>query len=154
MKHKAHVRKFGRNSGARKALFRSLATNLLRDERSETTVEKAKDLRPIVEKLITLGRTDTLHNRRQAYSYLYSKPVVHKLFTEIGPRYKDVPGGYTRIVRTRYRHGDAAELAVIELRANEAKKPAKKAKASTPKAKKAAAPQSESTEQAPQGEGA
>lgn len=115
MKHSAHVRKFGRNSSHRRAMFRSLATSLIREEKFETTVEKAKDLRSVVEKLVTLAKVDSLHNRRQALSYLMSKEVVHKLFAEVGPRYKGTPGGYTRIVRTGYRHGDAAEMAVIEL---------------------------------------
>ena len=115
MKHSAHVRKFGRNSSARRAMFRSLATSLIREEKFETTVQKAKDLRGVVERLVTLAKEDTLSNRRRAYSYLNSKKVVHKLFAEVAPRYKDVKGGYTRIVRTGYRHGDAAELAVIEL---------------------------------------
>jgi large subunit ribosomal protein L17 len=115
MKHNAHVRKFGRDSSARRAMFRSLATSLIKDERFETTVQKAKDLRSVVEKLVTLAKDDNLHNRRQALSYLLCKKAVHKLFAEIGPRYKDTKGGYTRVVRTGYRHGDAAELAVIEL---------------------------------------
>lgn len=114
MKHSAHVRKFGRNSSARRAMFRSLATSLIREEKFETTVQKAKDLRGVVERLVTLAKEDTLTNRRRAYSYLLSKKVVHKLFAEVAPRYKAVKGGYTRIVRTGYRHGDAAELAVIE----------------------------------------
>ena len=76
---------------------------------------KAKALRPVVERYISIGRNDTLHNRRKAYGYLFSKPLVHKLFTEIGPRFKDRPGGYTRILRTRVRPGDAAEMARIEL---------------------------------------
>lgn len=137
MKHQAHIRKFGRNSSARRAMFRSLATSFLLTERFETTVQKAKDLRPIVEKLITLGREDTLHHRRQAYSYLLSKEVVHKLFAEIGPRFLKVNGGYTRIVRTRYRHGDAAQLAVIELCDVAGSTPVKSEK-KTPAKKKAA----------------
>jgi large subunit ribosomal protein L17 len=92
-----------------------MATSLLREERIETTVEKAKELRRVVEPLIALGGEDTLHARRQAYSYLLDKTVVHKLFADIGPRFKSRPGGYTRIVRTRNRAGDAAQLAVMEL---------------------------------------
>ena len=115
MKHSAHVRKFGRNSSHRRAMFRSLATSLIREEKFETTIEKAKDLRSVVERLVTLAKVDTLHNRRQALAYLMCKKVVHKLFAEVGPRYKSVNGGYTRVVRTGFRHGDAAELAVIEL---------------------------------------
>ena len=95
-------------------MFRSLATSLIREEKFETTVQKAKDLRPVVEKLVTIAKEDSLSNRRRALSYLLCKKVVHKLFAEVGPRYKDTKGGYTRIVRTGYRHGDAAEMAVIE----------------------------------------
>ena len=115
MRHLKSFRKFSRTPAHRRALFRSLATALLRDERCETTVEKAKDLRSVVEKLITGARTDTLHSRRQAYSYLLSKEVVHKLFAEIAPRYAERAGGYTRVLRTSHRHGDAAEMAIIEL---------------------------------------
>lgn len=96
-------------------MFRNMATALLLHEKCETTVEKAKDLRRVVEKLITLAGSDTLHARRQAYSYLQDKAVVHKLFAEVGPRFRTRPGGYTRVVRSRTRAGDAADLAVIEL---------------------------------------
>jgi large subunit ribosomal protein L17 len=92
-----------------------LATSFIKHERFETTVEKAKELRPVVERLITLGKNDNLAARRQAYSYLLDKAVVHKLFADVGPRCSARAGGYTRIVRTRVRHGDAAQLAVIEL---------------------------------------
>ena len=125
-----------------------MATSLLKYERCETTVPKAKELRRVVEPLVRLGAEDTLHNRRKAYSYLLDKAVVYKLFTDIGPRFKQREGGYTRIVRTRVRHGDAAEMAVIELLSEvkslvksaaetqaktdgEAKKTAKKAKAAS-----------------------
>ncbi|MEN9845679.1 MAG: hypothetical protein RIS36_826 [Pseudomonadota bacterium] len=95
--------------------MRNLATSFFKHESFETTVPKAKELRPVVERLVTLGKNDTLAARRQAYSYLLDKAVVHKLFTDIGPRNASRNGGYTRIVRTRVRPGDAAELAVIEL---------------------------------------
>ena len=120
--------KLGRNSPHRRALFRNMATSLLKHERCETTVVKAKDLRRVVERLITKAAVDSVAARRRAYSYLMSKAVVHKLFTEIAPRYKGRPGGYTRIVRTRHRAGDAAEMAVIELIKDQAK--------AKPKAKK------------------
>ena len=106
-------------------MFRNLATSLFEHGKIETTVAKAKDLRRVVEKLITVAGEDTLHRRRQAYGYITSKPVVHKLFAEIGPQFKTRPGGYTRVVRTRRRAGDAAEMAVIEL-VQEEYKPAKK----------------------------
>jgi large subunit ribosomal protein L17 len=115
MRHGKTLRKLSRNATHRRALLRNLATSFIKHERFETTVQKAKELRPVVEKLITLGKNDTLDARRQAYSYLTSKAVVHKLFADVGPRCKERNGGYTRIVRTRVRHGDAAELAVIEL---------------------------------------
>jgi large subunit ribosomal protein L17 len=118
-----------------------MATSFIKFERFETTVPKAKELRPVVERLITLGKEDTLAARRQAYSYLTDKAVVHKLFADVGPRCKDRNGGYTRIVRTAYRHGDAAEMAIIELvdRAGAAasatpKKSAAKAKSGAKKA--------------------
>jgi len=125
-------------------MFRNMATSLLREERIETTVEKAKELRRVVEPLITLAGEESLHARRQAYEYLLDKEVVRKLFSEIGPRFKARPGGYTRIVRTRNRAGDAAELAMMELLADEA--PAKKAAAPKKKgaAKKKAAAKTES----------
>jgi large subunit ribosomal protein L17 len=112
-----------------------MATSFLKHERFETTVPKAKELRPVVERLITLGKNDTLAARRQAYSYLTDKAVVHKLFADVGPRCKGRNGGYTRIVRTRIRNGDAAEMAIIELvdRAGE-QAPAKKVKDSAKKA--------------------
>jgi large subunit ribosomal protein L17 len=115
MRHGKTLRKLSRNASHRRALLRNLATSFIKHERFETTIQKAKELRPVVEKLITLGKNDTLVARRQAYSYLTSKAVVHKLFADVGPRCKERKGGYTRIVRTRVRHGDAAELAVIEL---------------------------------------
>lgn len=109
-------------------MLRNLATSLLRQGRCETTVEKAKDLRPVVERLITRAGTDSVHARRLVFSYLRDKEAVHKLFTDIGPRFKARPGGYTRIIRSRVRHGDAAEMAWIELLKEEAKAaPAKKA---------------------------
>lgn len=115
MRHKKALRKFGMSSAHRRAMFRNMATSLILHEKLETTVERAKDLRRVTEKLITLAGEDTVHARRQAYSYLLDKEVVHKLFAEIGPRFKARPGGYTRVIRSRRRPGDAAELAYIEL---------------------------------------
>jgi large subunit ribosomal protein L17 len=138
----------------RKALLRNLATSFFKYESFETTVPKAKELRPVVERLVTLGKNDTLSARRQAYSYLLDKAVVHKLFTDIGPRNATRNGGYTRIVRTRVRPGDAAELAIIELvdkaatKESPAKKaaPKKAAAAKKPAAKKAPAKKKEAAE--------
>ncbi len=124
-------------------MFRNLATSLIEREKFETTLPKAKDLRRVIEKLVTLARTDTLANRRQAYSYLQSKDSVHKLFVDVAPRYMDRKGGYTRVVRTRVRVGDAAEMAMIELIQDDAPKggqaAAGKTKATSAKGKKKAA---------------
>ena len=130
--------------------MRNLATSFFKYERFETTVPKAKELRPVVERLVTLGKNDTLAARRQAYSYLMDKAVVHKLFTDIGPRNAARNGGYTRIVRTRVRPGDAAELAVIELVDKaEAKSASKEAPAKKAAPKKAAAAKKPAAKKAP-----
>lgn len=147
MRHRNGQRQLSRSTSHRRALLRNMATSFIKFERFETTVQKAKELRPVVERLITLGKVDSLAARRQAYGYLMEKSVVHKLFADVGPRCSSRNGGYTRIIRTRYRHGDAAQLAVIELvdkpgvtdsgkGAN--KKSAKKAKPSAAKAEKTA----------------
>jgi large subunit ribosomal protein L17 len=155
MRHGKGLRKLSRNISHRKALLRNLATSFFKHERFETTVPKAKELRPVVERLVTLGKNDTLAARRQAYSYLMDKAVVHKLFTDIGPRNATRNGGYTRIVRTRVRPGDAAELAVIELvdkaEAKSASKetPAKKAAPKKAAPKKAADAKKPAAKKAP-----
>ena len=115
MRHGCKLRKFSRNWAHRRALLRNMATSFFQYGSFETTVEKAKELRPVVEKLITNAKTDDLVRRRKAYSYLMDKAIVHKLFADIGPKYAARNGGYTRVVRTRVRHGDAAEMAVIQL---------------------------------------
>ncbi|RMD85985.1 MAG: 50S ribosomal protein L17 [Candidatus Dadabacteria bacterium] len=115
MRHGHGYRKLNRSVAHRRALLRNMVTSLIKHERCETTVAKAKALRPVVEKYITLAKNDTLSARRRAYDYLFDKSVVKKLFEEIGPRYQDRDGGYTRIVRSRIRPGDSAEMAVIEL---------------------------------------
>ncbi len=115
MRHGTAGRQFGRNSGHRKALLRTLVTSLLRHERIETTVAKAKEIRPLAEKMITLGKRGDLHARRQAMSFIQDEGVVRGLFTDVAPRFSARNGGYTRIVRTRTRMGDAAPMAVIEL---------------------------------------
>lgn len=115
MRHGSAGRQFGRNSGHRKALLRSLVTSLLRHERIETTVAKAKEIRPLAEKMITLAKRGDLHARRQALSFIQDESVVQGLFTDVAPRFSARNGGYTRIVRTRNRLGDAAPMAVIEL---------------------------------------
>jgi large subunit ribosomal protein L17 len=115
MRHGNGLRQLSRSTSHRRALLRNMATSFLKFESFETTVPKAKELRPVVERLITLGKNDTLAARRKAYAYLTDKAVVHKLFADVGPRCKERNGGYTRIVRTRFRNGDAAEMAIIEL---------------------------------------
>jgi len=108
-------RKLNRDSSARKALFVSLSNALLKHEQIRTTLPKAKDLRPIVERLITLGKRGDLHARRQAYAFLRDDKVVAKLFAEIGPRYQARNGGYTRVLKAGFRYGDCASMAIIEL---------------------------------------
>ena len=108
-------RTLGRNSSRRKALFQSLAISLIEYEGIKTTLPKAKDLRSFIEPLITLAKEDTLSNRRVAFSKLRNKFAVGKLFSDLGPRFKERPGGYSRIIKIGYRKGDAAPLAFIEL---------------------------------------
>jgi len=108
-------RKLGRRADHRRAMLRNLTTDFLRHERIETTETRAKELRKIAEKMITLGKKGDLHARRQAHSYLFDAEVVQKLFEEIAPRYEDVNGGYTRIIKGNQRRGDATSIAIIEL---------------------------------------
>ncbi len=115
MRHGCAGRQFGRNSGHRKALLRTLVASLLRNEKIETTLAKAKEIRPLAEKMITLAKRGDLHARRQALSFINDEAVVKGLFTDMAPRFSSRNGGYTRIVRTRTRIGDAAPMAVIEL---------------------------------------
>lgn len=138
MRHRKSGRKLSRSSSHRQALLRNMATSLILREQYETTVEKAKELRPVVERLITKAKKDTLAARRLAFSYLREKKAVHKLFADVAPRFLSRPGGYTRILRTRVRPGDAAAMALIEFVASEeapkAKKPAAKKTRKTTKA--------------------
>ena len=115
MRHACAGRQFGRDSSHRKALLRMLVTALLKNEKIETTVAKAKEIRPLAEKMITLGKRGDLHARRQALSFINDETVVSGLFTNIAPRFATRNGGYTRIILTRNRAGDAAPMAVIEL---------------------------------------
>ncbi len=124
MRHACAGRQFGRNSGHRKALLRMLVASLLREEKIETTTAKAKEIRPLAEKMITLAKRGDLHARRQALSFIQDEKVVSSLFTQIGPRFTSRNGGYTRIVPTRNRAGDAAPMAVIELVERKAKETA------------------------------
>ena len=142
MRHGISGRKLTMTSAHRRALFRNLATSLILHGELRTTVSKAKDLKRVVERLITRATKDSLSNRRLAYAYLLDKDAVHKLYTDLGPRYRGVPGGYTRVVRTGYRHGDAAEMAVVQLVQQKAapETQTKKPKRASRKAKSASAP--------------
>jgi large subunit ribosomal protein L17 len=114
MRHgKAH-RKLGRTTEHRKAMFANMAAALIKHEQIVTTLPKAKDLRPVVEKLVTLGKRGDLHARRQAIAEMRDVSMVKKLFEVIGPRYKERNGGYTRVLKAGFRYGDSAPLAVIE----------------------------------------
>ncbi|HHL34937.1 MAG TPA: 50S ribosomal protein L17 [Desulfobulbaceae bacterium] len=115
MKHKVAGRKLGRNPSHRKAMLRNIVTSLLEHERIVTTVPKAKEVRRIADKMITLGKRGDLHARRQALSYIRTKDIVAKLFDELSEQYADRQGGYTRIIRTGTRYGDAAPMAIVEL---------------------------------------
>ena len=108
-------RKLGRDSSARKALLRSIVTSLFQHERIETTEAKAKELRKVADKMLTLAKRGDLHARRQVLAYMMDEDVVKKLFDEIAPKYKDRQGGYTRIIKTGVRQGDAAPMVIIEL---------------------------------------
>ncbi len=115
MRHGMAGRKLGVTSSHRLAMFRNMAHALLKHEQITTTLPKAKELRPVTEKLITLGKRGGLHARRQAYAHLRDDVIVAKLFTTLAERYKDRAGGYTRVLRAGIRYGDAASMAVIEL---------------------------------------
>ncbi len=111
----AGTRKLGRTSDHRNAMLRGMVTYLLENGSIETTVTRAKEVRAMAEKMITLGKVDSLHNKRQALAYITKEDVVKKLFDEISPKYKEVNGGYCRIIKTGPRRGDAAEMCIIEL---------------------------------------
>ena len=115
MRHARAGKKLGRDSAHRKALYSNLAGALIEHGRIKTTVTKAKAVKPLAEQMITLGRRGDLHARRQATAFLRSRDVVHKLFADVAPRFKDRPGGYARIVKLGPRPGDAAEMAYLEL---------------------------------------
>ncbi len=136
MRHQVKKGMLGRNTAHRRALLRNLVTSFLERERVRTTLTKARQIRPIAEKMITLGKRGSLHARRQALAYMTKESAVKKLFDDLGPRFKERPGGYTRIVKLDRRAGDGAAMAMIELvdaefkaktkKKKEAKKPAAK----------------------------
>jgi len=115
MRHSKSGRKLNRNSSHRKAMFSNMANSLFDHEIIKTTLPKAKELRRVAEPLITLAKSDSVSNRRSAFSSLRDKEMVGKLFNELAPRYKDRPGGYTRILKCGFRSGDSAPMAYIEL---------------------------------------
>lgn len=141
MRHGMSHRKLGRNPGHRKALLRNLMNSLVRSERLETTVAKAKELRPLADRLITLGKRNTLHARRRVFSILSDKVNTEKLFAGLAGRFAERAGGYTRIVRTGYRAGDGSDMAILEYLPQEEKKvePKKGRKKKTATKKPAAA---------------
>ncbi len=115
MRHRKSGRQLNRNSSHRKAMFRNMTCSLLRHELIKTTLPKAKELRRVAEPIITIGKVDNVAKRRLAFDRLRDKEMVGKLFTEIGPRYKERPGGYVRILKCGYRQGDKAPMAYVEL---------------------------------------
>ncbi|MBK3401521.1 50S ribosomal protein L17 [Methylorubrum populi] len=114
MRHAYRGRRFNRTAEHRKAMFANMSAALIKHEQIVTTLPKAKDLRPVVEKLISLGRTDSVHARRLAMAQIRDADMVKKLFTVLGPRYQSRPGGYCRIMKAGFRYGDNAPMAVIE----------------------------------------
>jgi large subunit ribosomal protein L17 len=138
MRHKVAGWKLGRNTSHRRSLLRNLVTSLILEERLETTVPKAKAMRPLVEKMITLGKRGDLSARRQALAYLMTSASVDKLFDTIGPRFGDRQGGYLRIVRTGFQKGDGAEKAFIELLGSEKLIDEKRQKRAEARSKRAA----------------
>ena len=151
MKHKIGFNALSRNSAERKALMRNMVTSLFRFEKIETTTAKAKEVRRLAEKMITRAKVDNVHNRRLTSAVLFDEAVVNKLFTEIAPLYADVNGGYTRIIKTQSRLGDAADMAILELTKKTAKvekKAAKEAKKEEKAEKPAKAGKAEKAEKA------
>jgi len=126
MRHQVKKGNLRRNTAHRRALLRNLVTSFLERERVRTTLAKARAVRPVSEKMITLAKRGTLHARRQALSYMTKESAVKKLFDEIGPRFKERPGGYTRIVKLDKRAGDGASMAMLELVGSEFKEKVKK----------------------------
>jgi large subunit ribosomal protein L17 len=147
MRHRRSGRKLGRDASHRKALYANLASALIEHGRIKTTAAKAKEVKPIAEQMITLGKRGGVHARRQALAYLRSQDVVHKLFSDVSPRFADRPGGYSRIVRIGPRQGDAAEMVDLELvdHVAEAKPMRRRRQVEQPEAE----PQVEETEEVP-----
>ncbi|AFL89905.1 LSU ribosomal protein L17P [Terriglobus roseus DSM 18391] len=136
MRHRKAGNKLGRNPSHRRALLRNLVTSVLIEDRVETTLAKAKAVRPLVEKMITLGKKGDVHSRRQALAFMMTDASVTRLFATVAPRYSDRQGGYLRIIHTGFRKGDGGEKAVIELLGAEQELDAKATKRAEAKAKK------------------
>lgn len=132
MRHRWGYKKLGRTPAHRRQMLRNLVTNLLERERIATTLPKAKALRPLAERMITLAKRDTLHARRQAAAFVLRPPVVKKLFASLGPRFADRPGGYTRILQAGWRRGDGSDIAIVELIGSELQLKPKKEKKRPP----------------------
>lgn len=126
MRHLKAGSKLGRNPSHRRATLRNLVTNVITHERITTTIARARAARPLVERMITLGKRDSLHTRRQAAAYLMTPDATQKLFRDLAPRFAERNGGYTRIIRVGFRIGDGAELAILELLGAKLKKKIKK----------------------------
>lgn len=137
MRHLVKGRKLRRTTAHRQALLRNLVTSFIEKERIQTTLAKAKETRPLAEKMITLAKKNTLQARRQALAVLTKESAVTKLFADLGPRFSERPGGYTRIVKTGLRMGDGSQMALLELIGSEFKKKEKKKKDKDKGAKKA-----------------
>jgi len=146
MRHHVSGRPLGRNTAHRRALLRNLVTSFLRAERIETTEAKAKEVRALADQMITLGKRGDLHARRQVAAFLFDPAVVAHLFSSVAPRFTNRNGGYTRIIKTRRRYGDAAPMVILEL--TEAKAPEPTA-ASTPPPKETPAPATQDSEVQP-----
>jgi large subunit ribosomal protein L17 len=146
MRHGMANRKLGRTSGHRAALFRNQLASLIDKERIITTLPKAKELRPQIERLVTLGKSDSVHNRRQAERVVAEDGLIAKLFDTLGPRFSERPGGYTRIIKLGFRRGDAAEMAILEFIGYEPK--IEEAPAEEKGGAKKAAPKKEESEEA------
>jgi large subunit ribosomal protein L17 len=138
MRHRNEGRKLSRNTSHRRALLRNLVTSFLEHGRLMTTLPKAKEIRPLAEKMITLGKRDSLHARRQVQAYLLKEAIAKRVFDTIAPKFADRKGGYSRIIKLGYRKGDGADLAIIELLGSEleVKKAEKAAKVNEKEAKK------------------
>jgi large subunit ribosomal protein L17 len=128
MRHLNSGSKLGKQPAHRRAVLRNLVTNLVEKERIQTTIRRAKTIRPLAERLITLGKRDSLHARRQAAAFLMTPNATKKLFADLAPRFADRAGGYTRIIHSGWRIGDGAELAIIEFLGSELKKKEKKSR--------------------------